>query len=133
MNRRVPILVALVLALFVTTVGVLPALAATPDPFMGSPFNRSQLLQYRWGSGAVPPAVIKKAINAAADDSNASRKSKAPTFGYDAGVSNSISYGVDAPCGVNGLACFRRDAPTWFAVYLRENGHRVRLGNAALV
>ena len=107
---------------------MLPALAATPDPFMGSPFNQNQLLAYRWGSGAVPTTAIKTAINAAADDSNASRKSKAPTFAYDAGGSNSISYGVDVPCGVNGLACFRRDAPDWFAVYLRENGHRFDWG-----
>ena len=52
----------------------------------------------------------------------------APTFGYNAGGSNSISYGVDVPCGVNGLACFRRDAPNWFAIYLRENGHRFDWG-----
>ena len=128
MNARFHHLAALVLALVATTAGVLPAVAATPDPFMGSPFNQSQLLEYRWGSGAVPPTAIKTAINAAADDSNASRKSKAPTFAYDAGGSNSISYGVDVPCGVNGLACFRRDAPDWFAVYLRENGHRFDWG-----
>ena len=29
---------------------------------------------------------------------------------------------------MNGLACFRRDAPDWFAVYLRENGHRFDWG-----
>jgi hypothetical protein len=128
MNRRFPFKAALVLTLVATLAGALPALAATPDPFMGSPFNQNQLLAYRWGSGAVPPTAIKTAINGAVDDANASRKSKAPTFAYDSGGSNSISYGVDAPCGVNGLACFRRDAPTWFAVYLRENGHRFDWG-----
>jgi hypothetical protein len=128
MNSRFHHLAALVLAFVATTAGVLPALAATPDPFMGSPFTQNQLLAYRWGSGAVPPTIIKTAINAAVDDANASRKSKAPTFGYDTGGSNSISYGVDVPCGVNGLACFRRDAPDWFAVYLRENGHRFDWG-----
>jgi hypothetical protein len=128
MNSRFPHLAGLVLALVAITTGVLPALAATPDPFMGSPFNQNQLLAYRWGSGAVPPTVIKTAVNAAADDANASRKSKAPTFDYNAAGSNSISYGVDVPCGVNGLACFRRDAPDWFAVYLRENGHRFDWG-----
>ena len=128
MTSRHSSIAAFVLALVVTTTGVLPALAATPDPFMGSPFNQNQLLAYRWGAGAVPPTVIKTAINAAADDANASRKSKAPTFAYDGGGSNAISYGVDVPCGVNGLACFRRDAPSWFAVYLRENGHRFDWG-----
>ncbi len=128
MTGRLPAITALVLALVTTAAGVMPALAATPDPFMGSPFNQNQVLAYRWGSGAVPTTAIKTAINAAADDANASRKSKAPTFDYDAGGSNSISYGVDVPCGVNGLACFRRDAPDWFAVYLRENGHRFDWG-----
>lgn len=128
MTARLHLLAALVLALVSTAAGVLPALAATPDPFMGSPFNQNQVLKYRWGAGAVPPAAIKTAINAAVDDANTSRKSKAATFAYDAGGTNSISYGVDVPCGVNGLACFRRDAPDWFAVYLRENGHRFDWG-----
>ena len=128
MNARFHLLAALLLALVTAATGVLPALAATPDPFMGNPFNQNQLLEYRWGAGAVPPAAIKTAINAAVDDANTSRKSKAGPFAYDAGGSNSISYGVDVPCGVNGLACFRRDAPDWFAVYLRENGHRFDWG-----
>jgi hypothetical protein len=105
-----------------------PALAHEPDPFMGSAFGQNQALTYRWGSGAVPPSSIKAAINAAADDANDSRRSKAPTFGYASGATNTISYGVSAPCGVNGLACFRRDAPDWYAVYLRENGHRFDWG-----
>jgi hypothetical protein len=128
MNARFPSIAGLMLGVLVTVGSVLPALAATPDPFMGGPFGQNQLLEYRWGSGAVPPTVVRTAINAAADDANASRKSKAPTFDYDAGGSNSISYGVDVPCGVNGLACFRRDSPDWFAVYLRENGHRFDWG-----
>ena len=79
-------------------------------------------------AGGTPPAAIRTAINDAADDSNASRKSKAPTFTYDTGGGNTVYYGVDVPCGVNGLACFRRDAPTWFAISLRENGHRFDWG-----
>ena len=60
----------------------------------------------------------------AAAGSNASRKSRAPTFTYDTGGGNTVYYGVNVPCGVNGLACFRRDAPTWFGIWIRENGHR---------
>jgi hypothetical protein len=95
---------------------------------MGNPFDQGQSLTYRWGSGSVPPSSIRAAINAAADDANDSRRSKAPTFGYASGATNAISYGVDVPCGVNGLACFRRDAPDWYAVHLRENGHRFDWG-----
>ncbi len=107
----------------------LPALGHDPDPVLsGGLFEQNQSLEYRWGSGGTPPTAARAAINAAADDSNASRKSKAPVFGYDAGGSNSIYYGTDVPCGVNGLACFRRDAPDWFGMWLRENGHRFDWG-----
>ncbi len=71
MTGRLPAITALVLALVTTAAGVMPALAATPDPFMGSPFNQNQVLAYRWGSGAVPTTAIKTAINAAANDANA--------------------------------------------------------------
>ena len=37
------------------------------------------------------------------------------------------------PCGVNGLGCFTRTAPTGFTMWLREHGRVVRLGHAALV
>ena len=130
MNGRVlkRALPACVLAVLATTVGVVPVSGATPDPFLGGAFAQGDVLAYRWASGAVPPPAIKTAINAAADDANASRRSKAPTFDYDSGGANSIGYGVSAPCGVNGLACFRRDAPDWFSISLREHGHRYDWG-----
>ena len=36
---------------------------------------------------------------------------------------NPIGYGVGATCGVNGIACFTRDAPDGFTMWLREQGH----------
>jgi hypothetical protein len=130
MNAPKPTRLALAVVVGVITLvaGVLPAFAATPDPSLGSPFLQNQALDYRWGTGAVPPTSIKTAINLAADDANDSRRSKAPIFAYDSSATNTISYGVDATCGVNGLACFRRSAPDWFTVYLRENGHRFDWG-----
>lgn len=116
------------LALAVSIVAAPAVAAATPDPFLGSPFDRNQVLTYRWGAGGAPPAAIKTAIRDAIEDANTTRESKAPTFDYASGASSTITYGVSAPCGENGLACFRRDAPTWFAVYLRENGHRFDWG-----
>ena len=35
----------------------------------------------------------------------------------------SIGYGPGATCGVNGLACFTRDPPDGFTMWLREHGH----------
>ncbi len=120
--------IALALSILATASGVLPASAATPDPFMGSAWSQSIELAYRWVAGAAPPTAIKTAINAAADDANASRRSKAPTFDYDVAATNGIGYGLSAPCGVNGLGCFRRSVPGWFSVYLREHGHRFDWG-----
>ena len=95
---------AVVLALFVLAAGALPVAGHSPDPFMGNPFGQNQVLRYRWATGGVPPASIRTAIKAAADDSNASRRSKAATFDDDADGGNVIGYGDIAPCGVNGLA-----------------------------
>lgn len=106
-----------------------PASAHDPDPALsGGPFPQSAPLSFRWGSGGTPPEAIRTAVNAAAADSNASRRSKAPTFGYDAAAGNTVYYGVTVPCGVNGLACFRRNVPTWYGLWLRENGHRFDWG-----
>jgi hypothetical protein len=119
---------ALALSILVHAPGALPVAAATPDPFLGDAFPQGAVLEYRWVAGATPPATIRTAIHAAADDANDTRRSKAPTFTYESSAANGIGYGSSAPCGVNGLACFRRDAPTFFAVYLREHGHRFDWG-----
>ena len=98
--------------------------AHAPDPFFASgPFGQNQVLQYRWRGGAEPSSVIKAAISAATADANASRASKAATFAYNAAGSNPIGYGVGATCGVNGLACFTRNVPYGFTIWLREQGH----------
>jgi hypothetical protein len=95
-----------------------------PDPFLsGGPFGQNEQLQYRWRSGAVPVSAIATAIKAAAADATNTRASKAPTFAYATSGANPIGYGVGAPCGVNGIACFTRDAPSGFTMWLREQGH----------
>jgi hypothetical protein len=107
----------------------LPVRAHNPDPVLsGGIFGQNQALDYRWGTGGTPPTAIRTAVNLAADDSNTSRKSKAAVFDYDSGGGNTIYYGTSVPCGVNGLACFRRSAPDSFGIWLRENGHRYDWG-----
>ena len=71
----------------------------------------------------MPVASIATAIKAAAADVTATRGSRAATFVYDTGGSNLIGYGTGATCGVNGIACFTRTAPTSFTMWLREQGH----------
>jgi hypothetical protein len=116
-------LVALVAALAVIPLASTGSFAHGPDPTLGGAFAQNQDLRFRWRGGSEPTAVIKAAIRAAAVDANDSRGSKAATFTYDSGGSNPIGYGPGATCGVNGLACFTRDAPNGFTMWLREQGH----------
>lgn len=123
-RRRTHRFAALVSALAIT-LGLANSVSAHgPDPFLsGGTFGQNQGLTFRWRSGSVPAGVIGTAIKAAAADASATRASKAPTFSYATSGANPIGYGVGAPCGVNGLACFTRSAPDSFTMWLREQGH----------
>ena len=112
-----------VLAMTTLMVMAVPAVTAHgPDPALsGGLFGQNQALEFRWKSGAEPAGAVRNAILAAAADNNASRASKSATFAYDSTASNLIGYGTGT-CGVNGLACFTRTAPTGFTMWLREHG-----------
>jgi hypothetical protein len=125
MTRHRPARGALWFVLFlVAAVTPGPVAAHGPDPALsGDLFAQNQDLEFRWRSGAAPPAAIQTAIRDAAADVNATRASKAATFTYDSTGANPIGYGPGATCGVNGLACFTRSAPNGFTMWLREQGH----------
>jgi hypothetical protein len=101
-----------------------PVGAHAPDPLVGGAlFAQDQRVEFRWRSGAVPPAAMATAIRAAATDANASRASRAATFAYDVDGTSLIGYGPGATCGVNGIACFDRSgAPASFVMWFREQG-----------
>jgi hypothetical protein len=103
---------------------VAPAAAHSPDPIVGGAlFAQDQRVGFRWRAGAVPVDEVAAAIKAAAADANASRASRAATFVYDVKGTSQVGYGVDATCGVNGIACFDRSgAPASFTMWLREHG-----------
>ena len=121
MTRTVRSLAALLLSIVAMAPGSVDAHG--PDPTLAGVFTDNQDLRFRWRSGSEPTAAIKTAIRTAASDANASRGSKAAIFTYDAAGSNPIGYGAGATCGVNGLACFTRNAPNGFTMWLREQGH----------
>jgi hypothetical protein len=123
-SRPVRRLAALAAALVIVPLTFGGAGAHGPDPLVGGGlFAQNQDLRFRWRAGSEPTAAIKTAIKAAAADANATRASKAATFTYDAAGSSPIGYGAGATCGVNGIACFTRIAPTGFTMWLREQGH----------
>lgn len=121
MTRTTRFLAAGLLSIIAIAPG--PVVAHSPDPKLSGVFTDNQDLKFRWRSGSEPTAAIKTAIRDAASGANGSRGSKAATFTYDTSGSNPIGYGPGAPCGVNGLACFTRDAPNGFTMWLREQGH----------
>ena len=128
--RPVGPIIALALSALMSWTTVLPAAAATPDPILGGGLYAQNLrLTYRWSSAGTPPSAIRSAIARGAGDANGTRLSKAPTFAYSSGSGNLIYYGTSVPCGVNALACMRRDPPGWFGVWYRENGHRYDWGS----
>lgn len=118
-----PAFVAFVVAL--ALLAPAPALAHTPDPTMGgSLWNQDARVTYRWLSGHVPPSWLAGEVNAAAADANASRGSRAATFGYGSGAGSTIRYGEPTGCGPNGIACFNRGgAPYSFTMAFRRHGY----------
>ncbi|MEA2612943.1 MAG: hypothetical protein QOI52_902 [Chloroflexota bacterium] len=113
----------LVAAVAATLAGPVTRIAAhSPDPALGGDtFVQDGRLLYDWRTGAVPPAAMRTAINAAAADVGDTRASRAATFDFDTAGANPIGYGTGT-CGVNGLACFTRDAPNGFTMWFREQG-----------
>jgi len=128
-HRRAAGALALVMALLAVPAWLVPALAATPDPILGGGlYAQNAVLAYRWSPAGTPPAAMRTAIANGIADANGTRQSKAPTFAYSSSAGNLVYYGTAVPCGVNALACMRRDTPDWFGVWYRENGHRYDWG-----
>jgi hypothetical protein len=112
-----------VAAVIVLLVAAASVAAHGPDPVFGGRYNQNQSLPFSWRSGSVPASTYQTAIKAAAADASATRGSQAATFSYAAGASNLIGYGVGATCGVKGIACFTRNPPSSFTMWMREQGH----------
>ena len=113
------------LAVVVAAVFAVPRVAAhSPDPVLSgeSLYPQNAVLKFRWGS-PVPASKLQPAILAGANDANGTRQARGPAFSYDANGASFIQYGGQVVCGVNGIACMRRDEPTAFRMYFREQGH----------
>jgi hypothetical protein len=116
------VLAASMAALLVGPVGAIQA--HSPNPTLGTTlFEQDQELTYHWRAGSSPPSAFRTAINAAANDANTTRRSKAPTFVYASDGKSPIGYGAGATCGPNGIACFSRDAPNGFTMWFRQQGY----------
>jgi hypothetical protein len=122
MSRR-PVIAATVVAALLTS--PVMALGHSPDPIVGGAlWSQDQDVLFGWRAGSISPPRMREAILAAAVDSNDSRGSRAAVFRPHSEGASRIGYGVDATCGINGIACFDRSgAPDSFVMWFREQGH----------
>jgi hypothetical protein len=123
--RRARIAFVGITVLVIALAPVTGVAAHGPAPaFPGTLWAQDQRVDYRWRSGQVPPDWMKGAINAAADDSNDSRQSRAALLSYDSAGSSLIGYDEPTGCGELGAACTSRaGAPNSFVMYFRRQGY----------
>ena len=99
-----------------------PAVAGSITPISKIDWQQNQRVDFRWRDDAVPPAWMRGAVLAAADDANGSRGAKAALLGHDAGGSSWVAYteSIDHPAAI---AFASRRAPDLFKVWLRPQGY----------
>lgn len=120
-------LVAFVAAGLVAALSAQPAAAALPTPASGATWEANQRVDYRWKDGSEPPAWAKAAMNAAAADSNASRKAKAAVFSYDAKGPAWLAYTDDLPTNW-AIGYTVRNIPDSFTIRMRPHGAQLDWG-----
>lgn len=104
-----------------------PATAALPTPASGGTWAQNQRVEYRWKEGAVPPGWAKVAMNAAAADSNASRRARAAVFAYNASGPAWLAYTDDLPTNW-AIGYTVRDMPNSFTIRMRPHGTQLDWG-----
>ena len=104
------------------------ALASSPTPASGATWNPNQHVDYRWKEGDEPPAWMKAAINAAAQDSNDSRNAKAAVLSQSDSGSAWIAYSADIPTNW-AIGYTNRSIPSNFTMRLRPQGYPLDWGN----
>ena len=120
-------LVTFASAALIASVVCQPAVAAQPTPASGEMWAPNQRVQYRWKAGGEPPAWAKAAMNAAAADSNSSRKSNAATFSYDPDGAAWLAYTDDLPTNW-AIGYTVRNIPYSFTIRMRPHGTQLDWG-----
>jgi len=103
------------------------ASATAPTPASGQVWNQNQRVNYRWHEGDVPPSWMRSAINAAANDSNDSRDSKAAVVSQSDSGASWIGYTGDIPT-TWAIGYTVRNIPNSFTMRLRPQGYPLDWG-----
>ncbi len=125
MNRKRLSAVASALVVLFAAIPSVHANGPDPEVTAGQAYwGKSEALEYDWLVNFVPPASLKTAITAGAEDSDSSQKSNAPLYSVGAGE-GAVAYGKTGAgwdCGPQGIACFHRSVGDWFHVTFRRHG-----------
>jgi hypothetical protein len=129
MTRRVArsIALATIMAIGLVTLSAESALASLPTPASGTTWSQNQRIDYRWKEGAEPPAWAKAAMNAAAADSNSSRRAKAAVFAQRDGGPAWLAYTDDLPTNW-AIGYTVRNVPDSFSIRMRPHGAQLDWG-----
>ena len=104
------------------------ALASSPTPASGAIWSPNQQVHYQWRGSNVPPAWMKSAINAAADDSNDSRAARAAVLSHSDSASSWIAYTGKIPT-TWAIGYTVRNIPANFTMRIRPQGYPLDWGN----
>lgn len=123
--RRV--VAALAVALVASAAAVGGVAATAPTPAGGTVWNPDQHVSFRWKEGDEPPSWMRAAINAAADDSNDSRDSKAAVLSQSDIGASWIGYTGRIPTNW-AIAYTVRSVPNYFTMRFRPQGYPLDWG-----
>jgi len=118
---------SLAIALVALTAGAGVASATLPTPASGSTWSDNQHVKYRWKGGDEPPGWMRAAVNAAAQDSNASRDSRAAVLEQSDAGASWIAYTGDMPTDW-AIGYTTRNIPDSFTMRLRPQGYPLDWG-----
>jgi hypothetical protein len=123
-NRLIAAVVAAVVcvAAFAGTASATP-----PTPASGVIWNPNQHVSFRWKEGDEPPTWIRPAVNAAAQDSNDSRASRAAILAQADDGDSWIAYTGDIPT-TYAIGYTIRYIPSFFTMRLRPQAYPLDWG-----
>ena len=103
------------------------ASATPPTPASGNVWNQNQRVTFRWKEGDEPPTWMRAAVTAAANDSNASRASKAAVLSQSDSGASWIAYTGDIPTNW-AIGYTVRYIPSLFTMRFRPQGYPLDWG-----